>query len=716
MADGVGASDLAAYAGQLADSGDPYFGTHQLDYLIAQLENPTFDTSTWRRNVLRQLGFHRLRLGDVDEAIRLFTEAVSLGDRAAPGQEDHLGAMEDLALAYMKRGEIQNCVSPDGRLICALPLDKSNPRRDASSLSEAILILEELLESDRNSLKHRWLLNVAHMARGSYPEQVARAHLVHPEVFASEYPMDKFQEVAADVGMYVVDLAGGAIIEDFDNDGLLDVMTSTWDPEGSLHYYRNEGTGRFVERTAGAGLTEQVGGLNIVQADYNNDGWMDVLVMRGGWLMSQGEMRISLLRNDGLGTFTDVTHQAGLATPSSPSQSASWADYDNDGDLDLYSCNESMPESLEEGSPIIYPSQLFENSGGGRFIDVAVQAGVTNLRYCKGSAWGDYDNDGDQDLFVSNYGDENRLYRNNDDGTFTDLAPGLGLTEPMESFPTWFWDFDNDGWLDLFVGGYASDIEHVVADYLGISNNGALPRLYRNDRDGGFIDVTAQTGLDEVNQSMGANFGDLDNDGYLDIYLGTGFPAFDALAPNVAYRNNGGRRFADVTFSAGLGHIQKGHGIAFGDLDRDGDQDVLMQVGGFYPSDGFVNALYVNPETVNRWTSVRLVGTQSNRAAVGARIAVNLETPNGPRTVHTLVGSGGSFGASSIEQEIGLGDATAIRSIEVWWPTSRTGQTFADVPLDTAIKIVEGWDTYEIINHDTFQMAPPPRTSSGEGP
>ena len=454
--------------------------------------------------------------------------------------------------------------------------------------------------------------------------------------------------------------------------------------------------GRFSERTEAARLSGQLGGLNITQADYDNDGWVDVLVMRGGWLLSRGQMRMSLLHNNGDGTFADVTRAAGLALPAYPSQSAAWADYDNDGDLDLFSCSESMPETPEVGAAIIFPSRLFRNEGDGTFTDVTSAAGVANLRYCKGSSWGDYDNDGDSDLYVSNYAGENRLYRNNGDGTFTDMAPELGLTEPLESFPTWFWDYDNDGWLDLFVAGYASDIELVAKDYLGMPNDGARPRLYRNDGSGGFEDVTEQVGLHRVSQAMGANFGDLDNDGFFDIYLGTGFPAFDALAPNVAYRNNVGESFSDVTFSAGLGHIQKGHGIAFGDLDRDGDQDIFMQVGGFYPSDGFLNALYVNPGNGNRWLSVRLVGVESNRSAIGARIRVTVTEDGVSRDIHVVVGSGGSFGASSLEQEMGLGTADAVESLEVYWPTSGIRQVFRDVPLNFALEIREDSDGYVV--------------------
>ena len=719
--EGDRAADLREYAARLSDSGDPYFGTRQLDYLVGQLEKPIYDTDTWRLTILRQLAFHRLRLGEVDEAIALLTEAVELAERSMPDSRDRLGALEELAVAYMKRGEIQNCVSPEGRLVCALPLDPAYTHEDSDSVSRAIGILEGLLVQEPENVRRRWLLNIAHMARGTYPDGVSEEFRVPPSAFAPEHDLGgRFREVAADIGIYSVDLAGGAIVEDFDNDGLLDIVTSSWDPTQSLRLYLSDGKGRFVERTNAAGLSEQTGGLNIVQTDYDNDGWMDILVMRGGWLMSNGQMRMSLLRNDGDGTFRDVTYESGLATPPLPSQSAAWADYDNDGDLDLFSCNESMPETLEDGAAFIFPSQLFENDGSGVFTDVARQAGVTNMRYCKGSAWGDYDNDADQDLYVSNYAYENRLYRNNGDGTFTDVAPELGVTEPVESFPTWFWDYDNDGWLDLFVAGYARDIDSVAADYMGLPSDGARPRLYRNtggdlrqapvaaDSQKGeqFEDVSARVRLDDVNQGMGANYGDFDNDGYLDLYLGTGFPAFNALSPNVAYRSDGGDSFSNVTFSAGLGHIQKGHGIAFGDIDRDGDQDIFMQVGGFYPSDGFVNSLYVNPGSGNRWTSIRLIGTQSNRAAIGARIRVNITTGDGDRAIHAVVGSGGSFGASSLEQEMGLGDAEDIESIEIWWPASGIRQRFEDVPLDTAIEIVEGEEGYRVVERSGFEFRP----------
>ena len=199
---------------------------------------------------------------------------------------------------------------------------------------------------------------------------------------------------------------------------------------------------------------------------------------------------------------------------------------------------------------------------------------------------------------------------------------------------------------------------------------------------------------------MGANFGDLDNDGYPDFYLGTGYPFFEAVMPNVMYRNNEGEGFVDVTFSAGVGHLQKGHGISFGDLDRDGDLDIFAQIGGTYPGDAASNALYENPGHGNRWISVRLIGVDSNRAAIGARIRVELGTEKGTRNVYSRVNSGGSFGASSIEQEIGLGQPTNINLLEVYWPTSDTVQVFEDLQVE----IREGQDEYRIVGPRRFRF------------
>ncbi len=699
-------ADISGYCTGLRSSSDPFFGTQQRARLLAELENPTFPTLSWRVSIMRELARDHLRFGEASEAIRLLSEALDTELRERPEVSHEVELLAELAIASMKMGELDNCISPDGRLICALPLDDSVVHEDKRGASGAVEYLTKLLELEPNSIRAMWLLNVAHMALGTYPEGVPSDFTISPEQFESDYDIRRFEEIAPYAELYAVNTAGGSIVEDFDNDGLQDVITSSWDPCRPITYYRNKSDGTFEDYTAKAGLTGQLGGLNITQTDYDNDGWMDVLIMRGSWMKMRGQMRMSLLRNNGNnggagddGNFSDVTEEAGLAKPAYPSQSAAWADYDNDGDLDLFSCNETMQEAGVESTALMFPSQLFRNDGNGGFEEVAEEAGVQNWRFCKGSAWGDYDNDGDADLYVSNFGEENGLFRNNGDGTFSDVAPEMGVTEPFDSFATWFWDYDNDGWLDIFAAGYGEDIEGVAADLMGLENNGPYPRLYRNVGGTGFEDVTQETGLMRVHLAMGANFGDLDNDGFPDFFLGTGAPSYDALAPNVMYRNDSGKGFQDVTFSGGFGHLQKGHGASFGDLDRDGDQELFVQVGGFFPGDGFVNALYKNPGHGNRWLSVKLVGTQSNRAAIGARVKVTVMASDGNRrSVYSTVSNGSSFGGSTLTQEIGLGKAQKIESLEVHWPASEIRQVFRDVPIDTHLRVIEGEDEYEVID------------------
>ena len=370
-----------------------------------------------------------------------------------------------------------------------------------------------------------------------------------------------------------------------------------------MQYWKGHPDGTFTERTEEANFAGIVGGLNCVQTDYDNDGAIDILVLRGAWLFDKGQVPNSLLHNDGHGRFTDVTFAAGLAEVNYPTQTGAWADYDGDGDLDLYIGNESTPK-------ISAPCQLFRNNGDGTFTDVAREAGVLNNRYAKGVVWGDYDGDRLPDIYVSNL-ELNRLYRNKGDGTFENVADELGVLVPDKSFPAWFWDFDNDGVLDIYVSSFLPKLEPYLKDLLGLPGKDEYACLYRGDGKGGFQNVAAELGLDEYTVTMGANFGDLDNDGFLDFYLGTGFPDYEALIPNKMYWNRGGKKFSDVTTAGGFGHLQKGHGVAFADLDRDGDQDVFEDMGGAFPGDGFGHALFRNPGFGNHWIEVKLVGVRS---------------------------------------------------------------------------------------------------------
>jgi hypothetical protein len=270
------------------------------------------------------------------------------------------------------------------------------------------------------------------------------------------------------------------------------------------------------------------------------------------------------------------------------------------------------------------------------------------------------------------------------------VARSAGVQEPRGSFATWFFDYDNDGWPDLFVTSYYQSNDEVMRTYLGLPHNAETMKLYKNMRNGTFKDVTAEVGLDKVFMPMGANFGDIDNDGFLDIYLGNGDPSYGSLIPHVLLRNHDGKYFVDVTASSGTGELHKGHGIAFADLDRRGYEDILAEVGGAVPGDKHAFRLFENPGNGNDWINVRLVGVKTNRAAIGARLKVTVENQGAStRTIYRTVGSGGSFGANPMEQHIGLGTAARITNLEIWWPASKTRQNFSNVERNQFIEIKE---------------------------
>jgi len=198
---------------------------------------------------------------------------------------------------------------------------------------------------------------------------------------------------------------------------------------------------------------------------------------------------------------------------------------------------------------------------------------------------------------------------------------------------------------------------------------------------------------------MGANFGDFNNDGYLDFYLGTGYPAYEGLMPNLLYRNEGGRHFADVTTAAEVGHLQKGHGVAFFDFDHDGDQDIFVELGGAFAGDAYSNALFENPGTGNGWIVVQLVGGDSNRSAIGARIRAQIAEAGRRRSVFRWVNSGGSFGASPLRQHIGLGSASVIERLEIRWPGTAAAQEFTDVRPGQHILVREGTQDYTALEY-----------------
>ena len=683
---------------------NPYQGEGQLRQLEDQLQAlPDVAPAQDRIRLHFRLGITELFLGRERRAIDHLAAAKEMltGQHSVPAQvvnEIHFR----LGLAWLRLGETQNCVLNPSADHCILPIRPGGfhtlPEGSRQAIPYFQAVLDNTAAEERLRLSARWLLNIAYMTLGQYPEGVPPTHRIPPESFESQAAFPHWVNVAPALGLDTFSLSGGAVADDFDGDGYLDFFVSTSDLAGQLRFFRNGGDGTFADRTEAANLNGLLGGLNLVQADYDNDGHLDLLVLRGAWFGEHGQHPNSLLRNAGDGTFFDATLAAGLGQDHYPTQTAAWADYDLDGDLDLYIGNETT-------DTFVAPGQLFHNQGDGTFADVAPAAGVDQYAHAKAVVWGDYDGDRWPDLYVSNLGQPNRLYHNQGDGTFADVAPSLGVVSPRASFPAWFWDFDNDGHLDLFVAAYAATIADIAAAYMGLPASVEQARLYRGDGQGGFADVSQDRHLVQPTKPMGANFGDLDHDGFLDFYLGTGDTDYAELMPNVLYWNQAGQHFVDVTFASGLGHLQKGHGVVFADLDHDGDVDLFEQMGGAYRGDGFADVLYENPGFGHGWLAVEVIGVESNRSGIGTQLRVDVVEGGQRRSLYRWVGSGGSFGGNPLRQYVGLGSAERVAQLVVLWPQSGREQVFAEVPVNAIIRVTEGREQLEILALPAFKFA-----------
>jgi hypothetical protein len=630
---------------------------------------------------------------EMQAAIEHLQAALSIAFEKYPAIVPQL--MEGLGISHMHAGESAADIytHPGGR--CLIPPVANSPRTNADTehIGRAIQVFLSYLEHKPDDIEVRWLLNLAYMSAGKYPEGVPAKFLIPPSAFQSRGTIGKFTDIAQQAGLTHISMAGGIIVDDFDADGFLDVVTSSFNMCDHLRYYHNNGDGTFSDQTEQAGLLDQLGGLNVIQADYDNDGCTDVLVLRGGW---EWPMRRSLLKGDCRGHFADVTRASGLEDPLAASQTAVWTDVDNDGYLDLFVGNERGP------------AQLFHNRGNGTFEEIGHAAGVDRSSFAKAVVSADYDNDGYPDLYVSNLYADNFLYHNNRNLRFTEVGAAAGVQKPLASFASWFFDYDNDGWQDLFVTSYFMSTEESARSRMGMPVNAETLKLYRNSGNGKFQDVTGEVGLNRVLMPMGGNFGDADNDGWLDLYMGSGSPSFVALVPYVLFKNEAGKSFSDVTAASGTGELHKGHGVAFADLGNNGQEDIVSVVGGAVPSDAHAMRLFVNPGNENDWITIHLVGQKSNRSAIGARIKLTIENGNKERRLITrTVTSGGSFGASPLRQHIGLGKGAKIVDLTVDWPASKTQQHFSKVAVNQFIEIREFEKHYVPLKVRSFQFHVP---------
>ncbi len=698
------------YDQALADPArNPFLNRRRADTMQAMIARQTGSAVLGNRYLLAQ---ERLRAGQTREAI---AELQSLIQAAGLSREkitpENKPVFDLFAAAYLRLAEQENCLDNPSADVCILPFVRGGQHTREEGARQAIALYQDLLQRFPDDRGSQWLLNIAAMTVGGYPSLVPKRYLIPGLAVTPKSTFPRFPDIAGAVGVAVNGHAGGLSVEDFNRDGFLDLFLTSFGPSDPVHFFLADGKGGYVNHTSEAGLDGIVGGLNTVHADYDNDGYADVLVLRGAWLEDAGAHPNSLLHNRGDGTFEDVTFAAGLISYH-PTQTAAWADFNLDGYLDLFIGNESHVRDPSRRSTTSHRSELFVNDRDGTFTEVSHQVGIDLDDFVKGVVWGDVNNDGLPDLFASVLTGTNRLYLNRggrslNEWRFEERSATAGVQLPVFSFPAWFWDFDQDGWEDLLVLSY--DLRHVnevheavAREYLGlpvqIAHEGRPvevehSRLFRNRGDGTFEDVTRKAGVDKVLYAMGSNFGDLDNDGWLDFYVGTGTPDLRAIVPNRMFRNVDGRRFEEVTLEGGFGHIQKGHATAFADLDRDGDQDVYMVMGGAYEGDRFTSVLFENPGWLKRaWVTLGLEGRSANRSAIGARVELIVVDTNGARrTLTRTVGTGGSFGAGSLQLEIGLGSAVRAEHLRIRWPDAgRTTTSYPNLPVNRVYHIVQG--------------------------
>ncbi len=523
-------------------------------------------------------------------------------------------------------------------------------------------------------------LNQVPGPRPPLPESALFPLDTHP-VDPANPPLLAFEDIAPKLGIHDRNGNGTAAWGDIDGDGDLDLVVA-----GSgvfLRVYRNDGA-RFTDVTEAVGLGHVPSGYSLNLVDYDNDGWPDLYLSLNGW---SGPMPNRLYHNDH-GRFTDVSQKSGAADPGSGFVSL-WGDLDNDGWLDFVVAN----GVLQEGSV----TQIYHNNHDGTFTNVTKAAGLNEPPSygAIGIALGDYDQDGRLDLLINgNDTAPNRLYHNDGGLHFTEVAAKAGVLQPRHNgFVCFFFDYNNDGRPDILTTSLApweAAVDGLRKGYAPANARSVHPdssRLFRNNGNGTFTDVTFESRLFYPMGTMGAGVADLDNDGHVDLYIGTGDPQMSRLEPNRLFHNSGDGTFADVTNFVGLARPgNKGHGVAFADIDGDGALDMFAQLGGHYPGDHTFNALYHNLKAArNHWLEMELTGVKSNRQAIGAQITVKA----GGLLVYREIKGGEGFGATSMyRQHFGLGPHAKIDSIAVRWP-SGTEQTFRDVDANQILRLKE---------------------------
>ena len=472
-----------------------------------------------------------------------------------------------------------------------------------------------------------------------------------------------FTDVTAESGLISPFHSRGIAWGDYNGDGCIDLYVTRYGMNVSNSLYRNNCDGRFTDVAFWAGVINPLGANGAAWGDYDADGDLDLYV---GTHLEEPNI---LYRNNGDGTFTDVTASANVGDLHSASGVA-WGDYDADGDLDLFLSNGHS--DFQDNSDVLY-----QNDGNGKFVDVAPSAGVAGslTQVSWSSTWFDYDNNGTMDLYVSVSAGSDALYRNNGDGTFSDISTAAGISNPMSGHGVAVGDYNGDGCLDIL-----STNDSV--------QNG-LTVLYRNNCNGTFTNVSLAAGiLDRGTSDWGVNFVDYDNDAYLDLAIASGGRAFDAegilniVGPNALYKNNGNGTFIDVITTVGAANNSHTLGSAWADFDNDGDLDWYIA------NNADRDVLFRNDGPVGNHLKVVLQSDTGDTHGIGARVEL---TSNGKTQVRIIQSGQSLFSAEELAAFFGLGSASTVDKVQVLWPSGKTS-VITNLAANQTIVIRESCD------------------------
>lgn len=542
---------------------------------------------------------------------------------------------------------------------------------------DGIPYARQACEDNPQDIRYRWMLRALTLHSGQLEKTIQESFRLNvPPAAPATF---QFSDVTTSSGTGRLALGRGAAWGDFDNDGSDDILVGA--ERAPFRLLRNRKDGTFEDVAGNMGLVDPEGlGCYAAQfVDYDNDGFQDIFLTSNGW---GGGGRLFLFHNDSGKRFRDSTRAAGLAEPVNAFGSA-WADYDNDGLVDL---------AVAAG--IIDPAagdriRLYHNEGNGKFREVGEQAGLTQRARWISVCWGDYDGDGRQDLLATSYDAGPFLFRNLGHGRFEDVTSRCGIRNLKHAYTCEFLDFDNDGKLDIFVstypeGDYKTMIESKVSR--SVVDHSQHQLLFRNNGDGTFRNVTADASVTGWYGAMSSQTGDLDNDGFDEILLGTGNPALDWCEPKVILHNNGKSQFTDVAESSKLVHFGMLHGMALADYDDTGNLSLFGSFGGFYWGSRETSRLYRNSGSGNLSLEIRLVGTRSNRDAIGAKLTALA----GQHTIYKWVSGGCGFGSGNSRcVHLGLGQEKQVKHLHIDWP-SGLRQSFHFVEAGQRIEITEG--------------------------